>query len=321
VRDSNGFTLVTEPPLPQELRVQWVPLENFEPRIRRARGLRTLLLPISANMPARDLEEWATRLVRNERTRWTYSESQKYARQKKVTTAQQWSNLSLPERMPRSPQKTYAGAGWTNWGEFLGTGRSARTSRGQFVTYAEAQAWAETQKIKTKRQWLERMKDRPVGIPVLPEDFYADKGWISWGEFLKTKRVATSQRKFRPYSQAEKWARRQNLSSVKEYVALGPARPADIPSNPHVIYANSGWVDWQKYLGTGFVSYKKAQAYLKRYGIRSAQQYNSLNEDRPSWLPSQPEKFYRRSGDWTSWGDFLGTGNTATRTRKREKKP
>jgi hypothetical protein len=98
-------------------------------------------------------------------------------------------------------------------------------------------------------------------------------------------------------------------------------RPDDIPSNPNVVYKDSGWVSWGDFLGTGEISkhkktfrtFDKAKAYMKPLEFK--QEDFQAWEDRPGDIPAAPNRIYKDSG-WVSWGDFLGTGAIASRRKK-----
>src|SRR5262249_26292337 len=52
----------------------------------------------------------------------------------------------------------------------------------------------------------------------------------------------------RSFEEAREWARQLGLQSVRQWEALGPKRPADIPSSPQSFYANNGWKGWGDFL-------------------------------------------------------------------------
>ena len=48
-------------------------------------------------------------------------------------------------------------------------------------------------------------------------------------------------------------------------------------------------------------------------GVKKWQEY-CKSGNKPDDIPQKPPKTYKNEG-WTTWGDFLGTGNIATRDR------
>ena len=82
--------------------------------------------------------------------------------------------------------------------------------------------------------------------------FPADAGWAGIGDWLGTGRVSNRQRQFRSFSEARAFVRRLGLKSEKEWREFRKSgrKPADIPTNPNVAYADSGWAGMSDWLGT-----------------------------------------------------------------------
>jgi hypothetical protein len=59
---------------------------------------------------------------------WPFDETRDFVRERGFTTIEQfqaWArSLDRPRGIPSNPNRTYAGKGWTNWGDFLGTGKN-----------------------------------------------------------------------------------------------------------------------------------------------------------------------------------------------------
>jgi hypothetical protein len=109
-----------------------------------------------------------------------------------------------------------------------------------------------------------------------------------------------------------------------------PALPRDIPASPSSSYMNSGWVNWGDWLGTGTVapfnrrykSYVDARAFVHSLRLRSAKEWTRYCQGRVAGKPAKPEDIpiaawhvYRDRG-WSGFGDWLGTGATATYARE-----
>jgi len=98
-------------------------------------------------------------------------------------------------------------------------------------------------------------------ISASPHKTYADKGWVGFGDWLGTGRIANQLRKFRPFLEARAFARKLKLRSQNEWIAFSKGkitglgrRPADIPSNPGLAYADEGWSGYGDWLGTGRIA-------------------------------------------------------------------
>ena len=95
-----------------------------------------------------------------------------------------------PEDIPASPFQTYADKGWINWGDWLGTGTVAPRYR-QFIIFKQARAFAHSLNLNGQVEWQSYCKGeipdkepKPEDVPSNPYQTYADKGWISWADWL-----------------------------------------------------------------------------------------------------------------------------------------
>jgi hypothetical protein len=108
------------------------------------------------------------------------------------------------------------------------------------------------------------------------------------------------------------------------YCASG-ARPADIPARPSQTYANSGWLGYGDWLGTGtvstrmrkFRSFKRARAFARSLGLKSQREWSVYCKSgkKPRDIPQSPHEVYADVG-WLGLGDWLGTGTVASRLHK-----
>ena len=57
-------------------------------------------------------------------------------------------------------------------------------------------------------------------------------------------------------------------------------------------------------------SFKEAREFARSLGLKNTKEWREYNKSgkRPNDLPKAPEHAYKNKG-WTTWGDFLGTGN------------
>ena len=95
-----------------------------------------------------------------------------------------WCKKNETENIPSTPDKVYKGE-WTNWGDFLGTGRLGRNRI--YLSIREARDLVKKKGIKTgaeyKAWWYE---NRPENMPISPDRKYAAE-WQGWREFLGKK--------------------------------------------------------------------------------------------------------------------------------------
>ena len=224
-----------------------------------------------------------------------------------------------PNDIPSAPSQTYAGAGWSGWGDWLGTGRRRVVGLRPFK---EAREFVRNLGLKSQTEWREYLKvgEVPPDIPSTPDQVYAEAGWAGWYDWLGAEPSGASRfRKYRSFEKARACVRGIGLKSASEwrvYCKLGN-KPSDIPSHPHIIYARKGWSSWGDWLGTGriadhlrkFRSFHKARAFVWSLGINSETEWREYcrSGKKPADIPASPETRYAESG-WSSWGDWLGTG-------------
>lgn len=137
--------------------------------------------------------------------------------------------------------------------------------------------------------------------------------------------VQRTLRVWREFLEAREWARSLGLKSESQWrVFRKSGLPFDIPSNPNREYAGqwSGWGDW---LGTGriadqhktFRTYEEASTWAKGHAIKTMSEWIKATQapEFPDDIPKVPSNTYREQ--WTSWGNFLGTGYVHYRRRTR----
>jgi len=168
---------------------------------------------------------------------------------------------------------------------------------------------------------------RPADIPSNPSAIYRDSGWVSLGDWLGTGRLAPRDYRFRPFREARAFVRRLRLRSVEdwsEYCKTGK-RPPDVPNSPWRTYKDAGWGGFGDWLGTRrtanqlkqFLPFRQARTFARTLGLKSAVEWKAFCKTgkRPFDIPTHPWIVYGSRG-WTSFGDWLGTGNVGPRDYK-----
>jgi hypothetical protein len=155
-----------------------------------------------------------------------------------------------PLDIPSNPHRTYKDEGWVSCGEFFGTGSVALYNR-TFRSYASARAYVRSQGLvdsKDWRVWCAAGK-RPPDIPGAPDQIYAGKGWVSWGEFFGTGNVHPARLNRRPIREAQRFVRKLGIRNKTEFMrAWHEGRiPKDIPLT---IDRMPGWKSWSSFLGS-----------------------------------------------------------------------
>ena len=148
-----------------------------------------------------------------------------------------------------------------------------------FKSFEQAQQYIQNIGITSQTQYHEMSRNgkRPDDIPSNPNKTYKNKGWISWGHFLGTNRIASNKKQFRDFEQTQKYVQQQSIISSTQYNEMksNGKLPDDIPSNPNQTYKNKGWVNWGHFLGTNriasnkkqFRDFEQAQKYVQQQSI------------------------------------------------------
>lgn len=120
--------------------------------------------------------------------------------------------------------------------------------------FAEAREFVQALGLKNTREWKEyaRSGNKPPDIPNAVDRMYADQGWVDWGDWLGTGKVADKHKQWRPFKEAREFVRSLGLQGDKEWRAFVKTdrKPDDIPSRPDVAYADSGWTTMGDFIGS-----------------------------------------------------------------------
>jgi len=201
-----------------------------------------------------------------------------------------------------------------------------------FLPYDEAKRHVTSLDISSQESWRIYSKSgkKPIEIPGDPERFYKNKGWLSWGDWLGTKRTATRDQSFRSYKSARSYVRKLGIATFAEWREYRETskKPLDIPSNPNRTYQHSGWKGWGDWLGTGrlatkdktFLSYKEAQLYINSLKLENRTQWRAYikSGNKPNNIPAEPSKVYKENG-WVRLNDWLGN-NISQKKSKRKRR-
>jgi len=156
-----------------------------------------------------------------------------------------------PIFIPSNPNKKYKNKGWKSYPDWLGT--EIGFEGYEYLPLDEAKKYIHKLKIKSQSQWAEYLKsgNRPKFIPSSPGKYYKDKGWISWGDWLGTGRVADKNKVYLSYNEAKDCVKRLNIKNQKEWVAYCKSgnKPLNIPAKPQRTYLNKGWKGLGDWLG------------------------------------------------------------------------
>jgi hypothetical protein len=203
-----------------------------------------------------------------------FKEARDYARSLGLKSMSEWAAFTkgelarirrkFPKDIPASPNQTYKDKGWVGNGDWLGTGNVAAHLK-VYRPFKEARDFARGLGLKSVKEWqlfcrgkLPRIKQRlPEDISSSPNKTYKDKGWVGYGDWLDTGRVAAHLKVYRPFKEARDYARSLGLKSVEEWqmfckgelLRIKQRLPEDIPAYPYRIYKDKGWLGSGDWLG------------------------------------------------------------------------
>jgi superfamily II DNA or RNA helicase len=236
---------------------------------------------------------------------------------------------NIPDDIPANPWHVYAGQGWVDLGDWLGTGVHATHLR-RYRPFEKARAYVRGLGLKSFAKWLVYCKsgEKPDDIPSNPQAIYLKIGWTSWGDWLGTGRIADRDRAYRPFERARDHVQSLGLGSGAEWIAFARSGglPPDIPAAPWRTYKKKGvWTSMGDWLGTGsvgpgkrqFLPFKQARDHAQSLRLESQAEWKAYcnSGDKPDNIPAHPWYTYDGKG-WDGLGDWLGTGVTATRARQ-----
>ncbi len=192
-----------------------------------------------------------------------------------------------------------------------------RLAKLNWMSFDEARNYAQSLNLKSSSQWKEYSKSgkRPEDIPARPNEVYKDKGWISWGDWLGTGRVADNLKIYWPFKKARSYVHKLDLKSNRDWrkYCKSGNKPDDIPSTPRLVYKDKGWISSGDWLGTGIVasyyikywSFERARRYVRKLNLISSIEWHEYAKSgkKPSKIPSRPSRVYK---EFVDMGDWLG---------------
>ena len=186
----------------------------------------------------------------------SFKKARAFVRKLNLNSNNEWrdycKSAKRPIDIPGAPERTYAGAGWAGFGDWLGTGKVRGAG---WRVFGEARKFVRRLGLKSQTEWHDYCQSgkKPIDIPSHPNQPYAKTGWAGMGDWLGTGTVATRLRQYRSFKKARAFARRLGLKSGDkwfDYCRSGK-KPTDIPTDPGQTYAEAGWAGMSDWLGTG----------------------------------------------------------------------
>ena len=179
----------------------------------------------------------------------TYDEVKKIVKELNIISKIDWYRYikmhDLPDGVSRAPSTTYKNRGWISWGDFLGTGNKWDNDV-NYLSYEEGKKFLLKYNLKTEKDYYMFIKHNKINLPLKPNRFYKNRGWVSWGDFLGTGKIANQFREFYTYDEFKLKIKELNIKTFTEFKKFVINNKVDkkIPTNPNIVYKYLGWIGW-----------------------------------------------------------------------------
>jgi len=205
--------------------------------------------------------------------------------------------------------------------------------KSKWRSFQQARRYVRKLGLQNNKEWrqyvrgdLKHLGEKPADIPSNPNFVYESSGWQGYGDWLGNGNVSTRLREYRSFPKARTFVRKLGLKSeyewrqyVKGEIPGLQAKPDDIPASPHMSYNDSGWIDYGDWLGTGNISYhkanwrsfNKARKHVRSLGLKNSNEWRKYcrgkirKAQKPADIPATPYKVYQGKG-WKGMSDWLG---------------
>ena len=216
------------------------------------------------------------------------------------------------------------------------------SNKDDFLSFEDARKFARSLKYNKKSSWdyhIEHEKDFyfPENIPINPETYYKDRGWISWQDWLvltdsKLKEIKTNTEtpikkekkrnsshnvEFLSFEIARDFVRRLEIRTTKDWnkycineLEGYEKKPDNIPRSPEQMYRRKGWINYKDWLNERQMIFSDAKEFVKRLDLTTKDEWleycrNEYKElpEKPTNIPRDPDLRYRK--EWKNWEDWL----------------
>jgi hypothetical protein len=215
-----------------------------------------------------------------------------------------WIKTNRLSNIPTQPYDVYKSE-WVSWQNWFGT---------EFLPFKEAREFVRNICFKSRKEYINWCKNKPINIPSHPEYIYKLE-WQGWGNWLGNGNV--HKKDFLQFNEAREFVRKLVIKDHKSWVtwAKSDNRPENIPSNPIHVY-KSEWVNWGDWLGTSviankniiFLPFDEAREFVRNLNLKNKKEFDCYNKDLkinieydgiqhyefPNWIHKTKEQFDRQ---------------------------
>ena len=102
-----------------------------------------------------------------------------------------------------------------------------------------------------------------------------------------------------------------------------------LPKYPQASYKHRGWTSWDdllvNYSGNKsnkrncnrlIVTYNECKKIISNLKIKDSKEWRLVIKSLGPEIPTAPDKFYSKTNEWVSWGDFLGNNNISNKRKE-----
>jgi len=247
----------------------------------------------------------------------SFDQARKIVQKKELKSSSDWrkycNSKNKPNSIPTHPHIIYKNKGWKNWGDWFGTEYVATQQR-EYLEFGDARKIIHSKKFNSRTEWRKYLKDSkfPKNIPKAPEQYYKNKGWKNFGDWIGTGTIQPQQIKYRTFEEARRFVHSLGLKSTQDWrkYCNSGNKPDDIPRSPYTVWKNKGWKGMGDWVGTGrissqersrnFLSFNDARKVVhdlaKKYNIRTNKDWDSAIKEGliPDNIPATPREVYSK---------------------------
>lgn len=118
------------------------------------------------------------------------------------------------------------------------------------------------------------------------------------------------------YDECKKWINDNypNVKKIKEFRNIIKELPDFIPKSPNNVFKEYGWISWQNFLNSDYISSKDKNKKMLPYdeckkwlsdNYEKITNWSAIVNDFPDFIPKRPYITYKNSG-WCGWINFIG---------------
>ena len=173
----------------------------------------------------------------------------------------EWYRVNQPTDLPSYLYYYNKDKNWKGMGDMLGHSRVSNAAK-EFLSYDECSKIATDNGVTSRSEWQTWWRaNKPGNIPARPDRSYKNRGWVSWGEFTNTGRIANQNLVYLSFEEAREFVSELKLKSREEWENwYKDNKPKNIPIDLYQHYKDKGWVslaDFLGYMGNGEHSWYK----------------------------------------------------------------